>query len=136
MPTKCSGSWRRCESPPDPAAVTFRGAADPRFEQGLAEFRAGRFFQAHEEWEHLWNDSSGDDRVFLQALIQLAAGCVHLTHRNRAPAERLFALALDKLDRLPGGFAPFRLDSLREALRTPPPEGESTTGDPRDRFRL
>jgi hypothetical protein len=116
--------------------VTFRGAADPRFEKGLAEFRAGRFFQAHEEWERLWNDCSGDDRVFLQALIQLAAGCVHLTRRSRAPAERLFALALEKLDRLPAGFAPFRLDRLRESLRPPLPEGEAATGDPRDRFRL
>ncbi len=116
--------------------MTFRGAADPRFEKGLAEFRSGRFFEAHEEWEHLWNESSGDDRIFLQALIQLAAGCVHLTRGNHAPAGRLFALALEKLDRIPGGFAPFPLDGLREALRAPVPDATSVPGDPRDRFRL
>jgi uncharacterized protein len=113
--------------------VTFQGAADPRFERGLEEFRAGRFFEAHEEWELLWNDSADDDRLFVQALIQLAAGCVHLTRGNRAPAGRLFALARAKLERVPGGFSPFPLDGLREALAAPIPEAAP---DPRSLFRL
>jgi hypothetical protein len=113
--------------------VRFQGAADPRFARGLEEFRAGRFFEAHEEWERLWNDSSGDDRVFVQALIQLAAGCVHLTRGNRAPAGRLFALARAKLERVPEEFSPFPLDGLRKALGAPIPEAPA---DPRRRFRL
>jgi len=113
--------------------VQFQGAADPRFERGLEQFRAGLFFEAHEEWEHLWNDSLGDDRLFVQALIQLAAGCVHLTRGNRAPARRLFDLALAKLEAVPGGFSPFPLDELRAALGAPIPE---TGADPRSLFRL
>ncbi len=72
-------------------------AAHPLFVRGAAEFRAGRFFEAHEEWETLWKDSAGDDRLLLQALIQIAAACVHLTRGNAAPGVRLLALAEEKL---------------------------------------
>jgi FMN phosphatase YigB (HAD superfamily) len=77
----------------------FRGTASPHFVSGLAEFRAGRFFEAHEEWELLWKESNGEDKVFLQALIQLAAACVHIGRGNAAPGRRLLALAKAKLDR-------------------------------------
>ena len=32
---------------------------DPLFAKGLEEFRAGRFFEAHEEWETLWMTADG-----------------------------------------------------------------------------
>jgi putative hydrolase of the HAD superfamily len=69
------------------------------FERGVARFRRGRCFEAHEDWEDLWKASSGDDKVFLQGLIQLAAGCVHLGRGRPAPAARLARLALEKLRR-------------------------------------
>ncbi len=77
----------------------FGRAASPLYGHGLAEFRRGRFFEAHEEWELLWNESQGDDKAFLQGLIQLAAACVHIGRGNAAPAKRLLALAKAKLDR-------------------------------------
>lgn len=76
----------------------FSGGSSPLFAKGLEKYRAGRFFEAHEEWELLWKDSTGDDRVFLQGLIQLAAACVHIGRGNAAPAKRLLALAKAKLD--------------------------------------
>ncbi|MCM3875063.1 MAG: DUF309 domain-containing protein, partial [Thermoanaerobaculia bacterium] len=69
----------------------FLGGDSPLFAKGLEEFRAGRFFEAHEEWELLWKDSTGDDKVFLQGLIQLAAACVHVGRGNPVPAARLLA---------------------------------------------
>jgi FMN phosphatase YigB (HAD superfamily) len=76
-------------------------ATPPELRSGLDEFRRGRFFEAHEEWEALWVRSSGDEKLFLQALIQLAAGCVHLERGNRAPGLRLLELAREKLARCP-----------------------------------
>lgn len=76
----------------------FSGGSSPLFAKGLEEFRAGRFFEAHEEWELLWKDSTGDDKVFLQGLIQLAAALVHIGRGNPAAATRLLALAKEKLD--------------------------------------
>lgn len=83
----------------------FRLGDSPLFKKGLAEFRAGRYFEAHEEWELLWKKSAGDDKVFLQGLIQLAAARVHVARGNPAPAARLFALAKEKLGRFEGDQA-------------------------------
>ena len=90
----------------------FGNAASPLFAKGLEEFRAGRYFEAHEEWEMLWKDSAGDDKVFLQGLIQLAAARVHLGRGNPAPAARLFALAKQKLDRFERDQAGINVASL------------------------
>ena len=92
--------------------MKFSGADSPLFAKGLEEFRAGRFFEAHEEWELLWKDSTGDDKIFLQGLIQLAAARVHLGRGNPAPAARLLALAKEKLDRFEAVQAEIEIDSL------------------------
>lgn len=42
--------------------------------RGRRLFDAGRFFEAHEAWEDAWRVETGDVRLFLQGLIQIAAG--------------------------------------------------------------
>jgi len=84
--------------------------------KALEEFRAGRFFDAHEEWEKLWLESDGDEKLFLQALIQVAAACYHLTRGNAAPGARLLALAERKLAPMGNAYAGVRLDSLRRGI--------------------
>ena len=92
------------------------------FLAGLHELREGRPFEAHEEWELLWKDSKGDEKLFLQGLIQLAAGLVHLGRGNEAPARRLFSLALAKLSLYPSGYAGLPVGEVCRRLR----EGETT----------
>ncbi|MEO8054313.1 MAG: DUF309 domain-containing protein [Acidobacteriota bacterium] len=91
-------------------------SGDPLFAKALEEFRAGRFFEAHEEWEALWMKSEGDERLFLQALIQVAAACVHLTRGNAAPAVRLLSLADEKLARLGPRSGEINTDFLRKGV--------------------
>ena len=100
------------QSPP----ARFGGAASPLFTSGLAEFRAGRFFEAHEDWELLWKESKGDDKVFLQGLIQLAAACVHIGRGSASPGRRLLALAKEKLDRFGENEAGINLGFLRKEI--------------------
>ena len=80
------------------------------------EFRAGRFFEAHDEWELLWKESRGDDKVFLQGLIQLAAACVHIGRGNAEPARRLLQLAVAKLDRFGDEEGGLNLGFLRKEI--------------------
>jgi predicted metal-dependent hydrolase len=80
------------------------------------EFRAGRFFEAHEEWELLWKNSKGDDKLFLQGLVQLAAACVHIGRGNAAPGRRLLALAKTKLDRFGDVEAGVDVEFLRREI--------------------
>ncbi|HUM01504.1 MAG TPA: DUF309 domain-containing protein [Thermoanaerobaculia bacterium] len=94
----------------------FGAATHPLWAKGLEEYRAGRFFEAHEEWELLWKEASGEDRRFLQGLIQLAAALVHLERGRTAPAGRLLRLSREKLDPFPDGHGGLALDRLRAAL--------------------
>jgi predicted metal-dependent hydrolase len=91
-------------------------ADHPLFVRGLQEFRGGRFFEAHEEWERLWKTATGNDRLFLQGLIQLAAGLVHTERGRTAPATRLFRLSRQKLAPYPDGYAGLPLGRVRSAL--------------------
>jgi hypothetical protein len=98
------------------AVKKFAGADSPLFAKGLEEFRAGRFFEAHEAWELLWKESAGDDRAFLQGLVQLAAARVHLGRGNPVPAKRLLALAKGKLDRFGDEEGGMNLGLLRKEI--------------------
>ena len=42
--------------------------------RGVAAFNAGRFLTAHEIWEAVWNETVGEEKRFVQGLVQLAAG--------------------------------------------------------------
>lgn len=48
-------------------------ATDPRLDEGIALFNAGKHWHAHEAWEHLWLELQGDDKRFVQGLIMAAA---------------------------------------------------------------
>jgi len=90
---------------------------EPFFEKGIEDFRRERFFEAHEEWEALWKTAAGRDKVFLQGLIQLAAGLVHVQRGSPAAAERLFALALEKLETFPRNHAGLPIREICKELR-------------------
>jgi predicted metal-dependent hydrolase len=61
--------------------------------KGVKLFNAGRYFEAHEQWERLWRLSMGPDRAFYQAIIQAAAALIHLTRGNERGARSLWAKA-------------------------------------------
>lgn len=52
--------------------------------RGIELFNEGQYWEAHEAWEEAWTpDRQGPDRGFYKGLIQVAAGCLHYTRRNR-----------------------------------------------------
>ena len=60
--------------------------SEPSFEEierGETLFNAGRFFESHEWLEGLWMKSGGETKLFLQGLIQAAAG-FHKLRQNHA----------------------------------------------------
>jgi len=70
-------------------------------EQGIALFNEQAFWHAHEAWEDLWHPAIGDERIFLQGLIQLAAAYHHVQRGTFRGGVRLFDAAFAKLDRFP-----------------------------------
>jgi len=62
-------------------------AVRPLLAEGVELFNSGRYWDAHEAWEREWTpDRRGPDSGFYKGLIQVAAGCLHYTRRNRRGA--------------------------------------------------
>ncbi|MBK9372862.1 MAG: DUF309 domain-containing protein [Holophagales bacterium] len=89
-----------------------------RLARGLAALREGRYFDAHEEWEKVWQRASGAERRCLQGLIQLAAAGVHLRKGRTGPAARLLDLAIAKLQDTPEDFLGIPAGALLTRART------------------
>ncbi|GBD35599.1 hypothetical protein HRbin36_00712 [bacterium HR36] len=63
---------------------------DPRYLAGVRLFNEEAFFEAHEVWEGLWLETSGEAKRFYQGLIQAAVCLLHLSNRNYRGAARLY----------------------------------------------
>ena len=70
-------------------------------EAGIELFNSHHFWHAHEAWEEIWLKSSGEEKTFLQGLIQLAAAYHHVQRGTVRGAIRLFDAAFAKLDPFP-----------------------------------
>jgi predicted metal-dependent hydrolase len=77
-----------------------------RIERGRALFNARLFWEAHEAWEEAWMEEEGDARLFLQGLIQVAAGYYKaFVQKQPVGCVKLLGTGLDKLRPLSGRFA-------------------------------
>ncbi len=66
--------------------------------RGVDLFNNGRYWDAHEAWEHEWmSDRKGSDAGFYKGLIQVAAGCLHYGRRNRRGAVNKWRSGADYL---------------------------------------
>jgi predicted metal-dependent hydrolase len=66
--------------------------------RGIDLFNSGRYWDAHEAWEHEWMaDRKGLDAGFYKGLIQVAAGCLHYGRRNRRGAVNKWGSGADYL---------------------------------------
>lgn len=81
---------------------------DPCYRAYFQCFNAQRYYEAHDVLEHLWLKTSGGERLYYKALIQVAGAFVHLqkhfhrpTHRvdgaRLRPAARLLNLGVENL---------------------------------------
>ena len=88
--------------------------------RGAALFDQGRFWDAHEAWEEAWLEEEGEVRLFLQGLIQVAAGYHKATVQLQPNGcVKLLRSGLDKLEPLPPEFLGVLLDRfLPQVQRT------------------
>ena len=99
---------------------------DARLRAGIAVFNAGHYHAAHDAWEPPYRDATGDERDFLQGLIQYAAAAHHATDGNREGAQGLAESALGYLD----GVDPHGIDlePVRAWLRDCRDDFDAVTG--------
>jgi predicted metal-dependent hydrolase len=84
--------------------------------EGLACYRKGEFFLAHEYWECVWLKSAEPEKTFLQALIQVAAAFHHWQRGNAAGTASLLRGALRKLGPYTGEFGGVAEEPLKESI--------------------
>ena len=73
--------------------------------RGAALFNEGLYWEAHEAWEELWLELEDEPKLFVQGLIQVAAGYFKATVQLQPRGcVKLLTTALDKLDRAPPDF--------------------------------
>ena len=75
---------------------------DAPFKRGLAEIRAGRYFEAHEELEEAWHAAPPEERDFFQGLVHVAVAW-YQAERGRPVAT---GSQLEKAARRLAPFAP------------------------------
>src|SRR5262245_18397008 len=92
----------------------------PSFEDhlkaGIDRFNRRGFFEAHEEWEEICLEETGERKRVLNGLIQLAAGFVKVGIAEWSSADGLFEEAFAKLEDLPEAYLGIDLAPLLEAV--------------------
>ena len=69
------------------------------FYNGVDSFNAKEYYDAHEYFEEIWTEHQLEDRLFIQALIQLSVAYFHISNFNKNGAIGLFNKALSKLNK-------------------------------------
>ncbi|TXT29051.1 MAG: hypothetical protein FD138_2475 [Planctomycetota bacterium] len=70
----------------------------PQYLEGLRLFNEEEFFEAHDVWEELWSESLGDEKKFLQGLIQASVSLFHFGNENFGGARKLYDSCRQKLE--------------------------------------
>ncbi len=67
------------------------------FLRGIEAFNRREFFECHDIWEHIWQETTGADKLFLQGIIHAAVGLYHFTHGQWKGAKNQLQKCMAKL---------------------------------------
>lgn len=69
-----------------------------KYVEGIRLFNEEEFFECHDVLEELWAETLGDDKKFLQGLIQASVALFHFGNENLGGARKLYHASLEKLE--------------------------------------
>jgi len=69
-----------------------------KYVEGIRLFNEEEFFESHDVLEELWAETLGDDKKFLQGLIQASVALFHFGNENLGGARKLYHASLEKLE--------------------------------------
>ncbi len=91
---------------------------EEQFALGVELFNTKQFFDCHDAFEELWMEERGERRLFLQALIQAAVGCYHLSNGNTTGAISQYQKSIAKLEQYPSSYLGVNAEDLASGLRS------------------
>lgn len=69
-----------------------------KYLKGVWLFNEGEFFDCHDELEELWTEVQGEEKKFIQGMIQAAVALFHFENGNLGGARKMYVSAREKLD--------------------------------------
>lgn len=88
-----------------------------KFGRGVDLFNRRDYFESHQVWEEMWQASSGREKKFLEALIQVAAALHLRFHRGGGRGTRnLLVQAMLALEDYRPDFGGVDVDKLHQEL--------------------
>ena len=90
---------------------------DPRFLKGIEEFNQQLFFECHETLEEIWLVDHGEDRLFYQGIIQIAAGYFKWQQGVPIGAIKLWRMGLQKIEPYGLIHLGINIEALAEAVK-------------------
>ena len=88
------------------------------FCRGLELLNTGHYFDAHEQLEDVWRGLQGPERLFLQALIQVAVALHHHSTGNFEGAHSVMARAAVNLAPYLDGFGNIEVSTLNSDIES------------------
>lgn len=69
-----------------------------KYLEGIRLFNEEEFFECHDELELLWSETIGEEKKYLQGLIQASVALFHFGNENYGGARKLYISSLEKLE--------------------------------------
>jgi predicted metal-dependent hydrolase len=69
-----------------------------QYREGLRLFNEEEFFECHDILEELWSETTGEEKKFIQGLIQASIALFHFGNENFGGAKKLYISARKNLD--------------------------------------
>ena len=86
-------------------------------QKGIDLFNDCDYFSAHDFFEDIWMDSSGEEKDFYQGLVQISVGCYHLICGNMPGAKSQIKKGMDKLSKFIPEYNKLNLSELISKLK-------------------
>ena len=69
-----------------------------KYLEGIRLFNEEEFFECHDVLEELWAETLGEEKKYLQGLIQASVALFHFGNENLGGARKLYHSSLEKLE--------------------------------------
>ena len=89
----------------------------PPYSEAVIHFNSQDWYAAHDRFEELWYEASGDLRELLQGIIQVSVAEYHLDNGNTTGSILLMAEGLQHLDSSQSLATVYDIDGLRNLVR-------------------
>ena len=85
--------------------------------EGIRLFNEEDFYECHDVLEELWSEIIGEEKKFLQGLIQAAVALFHFGNENLGGARKLYESAREKLQAYPPHYMGMNVEQFLDDFR-------------------